>query len=61
MRDESNKAAINRVTDKLYVIFRVYSLGRNSIGLRVLVDPESMRQLNTLEFTTQTWSVAVKY
>jgi hypothetical protein len=43
--------------DQVYVIFRVFNLGRDDIGVRVLVDPEAMRQENQLLFTSETWSV----
>lgn len=43
--------------DQVYVIFRVYNLGLDSIGVRVLVDPEGMRQRNEVSFTADSWSV----
>ncbi|KAH8649338.1 hypothetical protein BX600DRAFT_474958 [Xylariales sp. PMI_506] len=46
--------------DKLYVIFRVYTLGRSSIGLRVLIDPEQMRQTGALQFTAESWAVIIR-
>ncbi|KAH6876838.1 hypothetical protein B0T10DRAFT_497374, partial [Thelonectria olida] len=42
--------------DRVYVIFRVYNVGQDSIGVKVLVDPESMRG-RELAFTAETWSI----
>ena len=47
----------DRPTRSLYVVFRVFNLGKDSVGLRVLVDPESMRQREELAFTAETWTV----
>ena len=41
----------------VYVVFRVFNLGSDNIGLRVLVDPESMRLQDELSFTAESWSV----
>ncbi len=41
----------------IYAIFRVYSLGRDGMGLRVYLDPETLRVSGQLEFTSETWSV----
>jgi hypothetical protein len=49
-----------RRTDSVYVIFRVFNLGNDSIGLKVLVDPESIRQRGELAFTAEAWSVVAK-
>ena len=49
----------DRQTRSLYIVFRVFNLGQDSVGLRVLVDPESMRQRGELAFTAETWTVAV--
>ncbi|KAI0385044.1 hypothetical protein F5Y04DRAFT_204258 [Hypomontagnella monticulosa] len=42
---------------KIYVIFRVYNLGQDNMGLRVYFDPESLRLSGQLDFTAETWSV----
>lgn len=42
---------------EVYVIFRVYNLGQDSVGLKILLDPEDMRQRGELAFTPKTWSV----
>lgn len=45
--------------NEIYVIFRVYQLdhGDQGPGLKVYVDPESLRLSRVLDFTTPTWSV----
>ena len=46
-------------TDTIYMIFRVYNLGRadQPLGLKVYLDPETLRLANQLEFTARSWSV----
>ncbi|KAK3367905.1 hypothetical protein B0H63DRAFT_489977 [Podospora didyma] len=53
----NNNNTQSRQTDGLYVVFRVYNLGKDSVGVKVLVDPESLRQRGELAFTARTWSV----
>lgn len=45
--------------NEIYVIFRVYQLdqGDQGPGLRVYVDPESLRLSRVLDFSALTWSV----
>ena len=57
MQSVSNNNADSRRTESVYVVFRVFNLGEDDVGLRVLVDPESMRQREELAFTAETWSV----
>jgi hypothetical protein len=38
-------------------MFRVFNLGQDSAGLKVLVDPEGMRLRQELAFTAEKWSV----
>lgn len=58
MQDPSNRG-IGQGRKKMYIIVRVYNLGSPLMGMRVLLDPERMRQAGQLEFTTGTWSVVV--
>lgn len=44
---------------KLYVIFRVYNLLADTIGLKILVDPKAMEADGSLSFSTDTWSVVI--
>ncbi|KAI1342846.1 hypothetical protein F5Y15DRAFT_412522 [Xylariaceae sp. FL0016] len=41
----------------IYVIFRVYNLGQDNMGLRIYLDPESLRLSGHLDFTTEQWSI----
>lgn len=41
----------------LYIIFRVYNLGQDSMGLQIYLDPERLRRRGKLEFTGERWSV----
>ncbi|KAH8702222.1 hypothetical protein BGW36DRAFT_289384 [Talaromyces proteolyticus] len=43
----------------IYVIFRVYNLGKENMHLRVYVDPESLQQQNYLKFTPESYRVTV--
>ncbi|KAL1863985.1 hypothetical protein Daus18300_007950 [Diaporthe australafricana] len=45
------------VRDVIYVIFRVYNLGCDGMGLKIYLDPESLRLSGELSFTADTWSV----
>jgi hypothetical protein len=47
-----------QVSNKIYVIFRVYDLGRDSLNVKIYVDPEAHRRGLSLEFTQHTWTVA---
>lgn len=44
MQNKSNNNANRRRAENLYVIFRVFNLGSDTVGPEVLVDPESMRR-----------------
>ncbi|PKX91124.1 uncharacterized protein P174DRAFT_376553, partial [Aspergillus novofumigatus IBT 16806] len=41
----------------VYVIIRVYNLGRGSVGMKVYVNPGLMEVRGELVFMTETWSV----
>ncbi|KAI0189712.1 hypothetical protein EV127DRAFT_495663 [Xylaria flabelliformis] len=43
--------------DRIYIIFRVYNLGKKSIGHTIYVDPESLRTKGALKFTPEKWTV----
>ncbi|KAK6863513.1 hypothetical protein PG995_000041 [Apiospora arundinis] len=60
MQRQSIQNASQQSLDRIYLIFRVYNIGRSSIGLRILVDPEHLKQTGTLEFTASTWSVIIR-
>lgn len=46
--------------DSIYVVIRVFNLGKSSIDFKVLVDPEGMRQRGELAFTAENWSVVAQ-
>lgn len=52
---ENSVAAGDRST--IYVIFRVYGLGQDGMGLSIYVDPEALRVSESLQFTAESWSV----
>lgn len=46
-----------QISQKIYVIFRVYDLGKESLNVKIYVDPEAYRRGGSLEFTQHTWTV----
>jgi hypothetical protein len=42
---------------EIYVIFRVYYLGKEGMGLKIYVDPEGLRQEQRLIFSPESYSV----
>ncbi|KAH9997392.1 hypothetical protein F4779DRAFT_606565 [Xylariaceae sp. FL0662B] len=57
MCDMSNGLAGTENADKIYVVFRIFNLGRESMDYAVHIDPYVMKQKGTLKFTAETWSV----
>jgi hypothetical protein len=55
MQDMSNTNLFG--SRSIYVIFRVYSLGKPNIGMKIYLDPEELRRDGKLDFTTELWSV----
>ncbi|KAK8076963.1 hypothetical protein PG996_003133 [Apiospora saccharicola] len=45
----------------IYVIFRVYNLGQDNMGLKIYLDPEALRVSEALKFTAESWSVVPTY
>lgn len=41
----------------IYVIFRVYNLGKDDMSLRIYVDPDALRRQGVLRFTPESYSV----
>jgi hypothetical protein len=41
----------------IYVIFRVYNLGKDNMSLRIYVDPDALRRQDVLRFTAESYSV----
>jgi hypothetical protein len=42
--------------ETIYAIFRVYNLGQDNMGVRIYLDPESLRLAGRLRFTAEQWS-----
>lgn len=41
----------------IYVIFRVYNLGKDNMSLRIYVDPDALQRQGELRFTAESYSV----
>jgi hypothetical protein len=41
----------------VYMILRVFDLGQDEIGLRIYLDPETLRRKNSLRFTAESYCV----
>lgn len=46
-----------RSVPNVYIIFRVFNLGRNNLGVKLYVDPEAHRLRGDLVFESQSWTV----
>lgn len=42
---------------QVYMILRVFDLGQDEIGLRIYLDPETLRRKNSLSFTAESYCV----
>jgi len=43
---------------KIYLIFRVYSLGSDGTAMEIYLDPETLREVGMLRFTPASYSVS---
>lgn len=43
--------------ESLYMIFRVFNMGKKSIGVRIYMNPDQMRLEGRLRFTADRWTV----
>ncbi len=57
MKDHSNGMSGRENQEAIYVIFRVYDLGQDRMGLKIYMDPETLRSKGFLSFREDTWSV----
>ncbi|OXV09681.1 hypothetical protein Egran_02556, partial [Elaphomyces granulatus] len=57
MQDMSNGESGLDHPDCIYVVFRVFNLGRESIDMRLYVDPDVMRARRKLLFTAESWTI----
>jgi hypothetical protein len=46
-----------RVASEIYIIFRVFSLDRKNMGVRIYLDPEGLRREGSLDFISESYSV----
>lgn len=46
-----------RAARKVYAVLRVFNLDSRDIGLRVYLDPETLKTDGVLEFTAESYSV----
>lgn len=51
MRSLTNGVSRTQNQDTIYVIFRVFNLNHDDVGLKIFVDPERLRQTGELMFT----------
>lgn len=42
---------------EIYIVCRVYNLGRDNLNVKLYVDPEAYRLRNELAFEAQSWTV----
>jgi hypothetical protein len=47
----------NQASKEVYIILRVFNLGKNNVDMRLYVDPAGMEDKGELEFTSESWSV----
>jgi hypothetical protein len=57
MQANSNGPSRSGQQNSIYVLFRVFNVGKDSAQMKVYVDPEAMRERNELRFTAKTWSI----
>jgi len=57
MQNMSNGEFGREHPDCIYVVFRIFNLGQESIDMRVYVDPDVMRAKRKLSFIAESWSV----
>jgi hypothetical protein len=49
----------DQVSEQIYVIFRVYNLGRENLNVKIYLDPEAHRGRN-LTFAEHSWTVTAR-
>ncbi len=54
---QDNVNGSDNTGNTIYVIFRVYWLGQEDMGLAIYLDPESLRRSGHLKFQSELWSV----
>jgi len=44
-------------SSEVYVILRVFNLGKSDVGVKLYVDPMAAKQRGELDFSVDTWAV----
>ena len=57
MESKSNGPQGNENQSAVYALFRVFNLGRSSMGLKIYIDPAEQRRLGKLAFMSEKYSV----
>lgn len=57
MERATNGPQGNENQTTVYALFRVYDLGKSSMGLKIYVDPAEQRRLGKLAFTSEKYAV----
>ena len=57
MESTTNGPQGNENQNAIYALFRVFSLGRSSMGLKIYIDPAEQKRLGKLAFTSEKYSV----
>jgi len=57
MDETTNGPQGNKNQTTVYALFRVFGLGRSSMGLKIYVDPAEQRRLGKLSFTSEKYAV----
>ncbi len=57
MREHTNAVNSSADSPTIYVIFRVFNVDKDSIGLKIHMDPEKLRCDGLLVFTEQAYAV----
>jgi hypothetical protein len=57
MDSTTNGPPGNQNQSAVYALFRVFGLGRSSMGLKIYIDPAEQKRLGKLAFTSEKYSV----
>lgn len=47
----------DQVSAQVYILFRVFNLSKDSLNVKIYVDPQDHRERGELVFSTQTWTI----
>jgi hypothetical protein len=57
MENTTNGPGEDQNQTTIYALFRVFNLGRSSMGLKIYVDPAEQRRVGKLTFTSEKYAV----